>query len=146
MPAKKCFILCPTKATKPKGKPRAKASQSRTNARGRGGKPSSKPHFTAEDLVNLSKDDQKAKFQNIFRDEEIDNLFLPIPPSTEERLKERLSAILGLKINDFSKIVRQWVPGYTARSDVFLTRVDHLRKAVFPASVSITNEHSHLEI
>ena len=41
MPAEKCFILCPTKATKPKGKPRAKAPQTRTNARGRGGKPSS---------------------------------------------------------------------------------------------------------
>ena len=121
-------------ATKPNGKPRAKAPQSRIKRKGKGGaggrKPSStaastpavevaRANFTADDLVNLSKNDQKAKLRNICSDEGINNIFEPIDPSTEERLKERFSAFLGLEIDDFGEMVRQWVPGYSERSDVF---------------------------
>jgi hypothetical protein len=97
--------------------------------------------FTTEDLVNLSEDEQKAKLVNILRHEEINDIYEPIPPSKEESLRARLR----LGNADVNKLLRRFAPGCTTkRSTDILILADYLRRAIFPADVSVTIEHFYI--
>jgi len=85
--------------------------------------------LTPDDFISLSKDDQKRKIQTIFTDLGIQDITKGIPSSKANNLR----ACLPLSQADFQKFLKQWVPGYTEKSNDILTLADHLRKAVFPA-------------
>ena len=97
--------------------------------------------FTTEDRVILSKDEQKAKLVNIFRHEGINDINEPIPPIK----KESLHACLPLGKDDVNALLKDFAPGCTVkRSNDILARADYLRRAVFPAEVSVTIEHFYI--
>jgi len=144
-------------ATKPPvAKPQRKAAtnaSSTTKGRGGGRKSSSTARSTpaAEDAnvvaddgsliltpddLSRPEDEQKTKIQTIFTDLGIQDITNDIPSSKVNNLR----ASLPLSKVDFQKFLKQWVPGYTEKSNDILTLADHLRKAVFPAPVSITIE------
>mmetsp|Transcript_1515 Transcript_1515/g.3127 ORF Transcript_1515/g.3127 Transcript_1515/m.3127 type:complete len:580 (+) Transcript_1515:329-2068(+) len=137
-------------ATKPPvAKPQRKAAtnaSSTTKGRGGGRKSSSMARSTpaAEDAnvvaddgsliltpddLSRPEDEQKTKIQTIFTDLGIQDITNDIPSSKVNNLR----ACLPLSKVDFQKFLKQWVPGYTEKSNDILTLVDHLRKAVFPA-------------
>jgi len=137
-------------ATKPPvAKPQRKAAtnaSSTTKGRGGGRKSSSTARSTpaAEDAnvvaddgsliltpddLSLPEDEQKRKIQTIFTYLGIQDIANDIPSSKVKNLH----ACLPLSKVDFQKFLKQWVPGYTEKSNDILTLVDHLRKAVFPA-------------
>mmetsp|Transcript_13550 Transcript_13550/g.17193 ORF Transcript_13550/g.17193 Transcript_13550/m.17193 type:complete len:595 (+) Transcript_13550:605-2389(+) len=137
-------------ATKPPvAKPQRKAAtnaSSTTKGRGGGRKSSSTARSTpaAEDAnvvaddgsliltpddLSLPEDEQKRKIQTIFTDLGIQDIANDIPSSKVKNLH----ACLPLSKVDFQKFLKQWVPGYTEKSNDILTLADHLRKAVFPA-------------
>ena len=96
------------------------------------------PIFTPEDLVNLSEEEQKAKLEKLYKDLGIHIITEPIPSS----MREILRACLRLETSHVNELLKKWELGCKAKtsSDILII-ADYVRKAVFPAEVSVTIEH-----
>ena len=96
--------------------------------------------FTAEDL-DLSEDEQKAKLVDIFTHVGIKDINEPIPSSKEESLRARLR----LGNAEVNKLLKRFAPGCTRKTSTdTLILADYLRRAIFPADVSVTIEHFYI--
>lgn len=96
--------------------------------------------FTAEDL-KLSEDEQKARLVDIFTHLGIKDINKPIPSSKEESLRARLQ-LGNAQVNILLKL---FAPGCTKKTSTdTLILADYLRRAIFPADVSVTIEHFYI--
>jgi hypothetical protein len=65
----------------------------------------------------------------------------PIPPSKEESLRARLR----LGNAEVNKLLKRFAPGCTRKTSTdILILADYLRRAIFPADVSVTIEHFYI--